>query len=194
MKLDLKNEIWRKSVHISGIFFLPILFWNREFFVTLLILFLVGYLIVEWQWKKGKKIPLLTALTHKSKRDHESGRLAKGPILLVIAGVTTPYLFGVEPAAIGLAQIFVGDVASTLVGMKLGTRKLPYSKRKSWAGSLAFFLTATLVDLFLVPLPQAILLAAVGTLIESFPFSEIDNLTVPVGVGLAAKSLSISLL
>lgn len=187
MKLDLKNEIWRKSVHISGIFFLPILFWNREFFVTLLILFLIGYLIVEWQWKKGKKIPFLTTLTHKSKRDHESGRLAKGPILLVIAGIATPYLFGVEPAAIGLAQAFVADTASSLVGVKFGTKKLPYSKRKSWAGSLAFFLTAFLVSLLFVSPAQALLLALVGTFVESLPIPDADNLAVPVVVSLLAS-------
>lgn len=187
MKLDLKNEIWRKSVHISGIFFLPILFWNREFFVTLLILFLIGYLIVEWQWKKGKKIPFLTALTHKSKRDHESGRLAKGPILLVIAGVTTPYLFGIEPAAIGLAQAFVADTASTLAGVRWGKRRLPYHKGKSWAGSLAFFSTAFLVSILFVPPREAFLLALVGAFVESLPIPDADNLVVPMVVSFLAS-------
>ncbi len=184
-----QTEIWRKSIHLSGIFFLPILFWNREFFVFLLLIFLTSYLLVEWAHRKGIRVPLLSALTEKSKRVGEEGKLVKGPIFLVLAGMVAPYLFGIIPAAIGLAQLFVADVASTLVGMKWGKKKIPYSKGKSWIGSLAFFISATFVSSFFVPLPQAIFLGFVGAVVESLPFPEADNLTVPFIVGLSASLL-----
>ncbi len=182
----LRNEIWRKGVHISGIFFLPILFWNRTLFVTLLWIFLVCYLLVEATMKRGVRIPLLATLTARSKRPSESGRLAMGPILLVAAGITTPYLFGIEPAAVGLAQIFVADVASTFAGVTWGKQKLPYSRNKSWIGSAAFLAAAFLVSLYFASPLEALALAAVGTVAESLPIPEADNLTVPLAVGLTA--------
>jgi dolichol kinase len=81
----------------------------------------------------------------------------------------------------------VADVASSLIGMKFGKVKLPYSTKKSWAGLLAFFLAALLVDLAFLPLGPAMLLAFAGAVIESLPIPEADNLTVPFGVGLIAS-------
>lgn len=187
MSLNLKNEVWRKSVHLSGVFFLPILFWSRGFFVFLLILFLISYLIVEVLAKKGKRVPLLTTLTEKSKRPYEKTHIAKGPIYLVIAGILCPYLFGIVPTAIGLTQIFVADVTSTFAGVSFGKRKLPYSKKKSWIGSSTFFLSAFAVTLPFVPWPKALLLALVGTIVESLPIPEADNLTVPLSVSLVSS-------
>ncbi len=183
------DEVLRKAVHLAGIFFLPILFWNRTLFSLLLLLFLLIYLIIERAEKKGKRIPFLSTLTRRCKRPEESGRLARGPIFLVLAGFITPYLFGVQAAGVGLAQALVADVASSLVGLKFGRKKIPWSPKKSWAGFLAFFLTAFLIDLVFVPLRPAIILALVGASIESLPIPEGDNLTVPVGVGLVATMI-----
>lgn len=184
------REYWRKSVHVSGLFFIPVLLWNREVFVGLLAAFLAFYLSVELLERRGIRVPLLWGLTEKSKRPSEHGRLSKGALLLVLCSIAAPYLFGAEAAAIGLAQAFAGDVTSSLAGMKWGTKKLPWSPGKSWVGTSVFFVTAFAVSLFFVPFPKAALLAAIGALAESVPWKEADNLTVPLAVGLAAKLLA----
>ncbi len=184
-----RSEYWRKAVHVSGLFFIPVLLWNREVFVGLLTTFLAFYLLVEFLAKRGKTVPFLSALTDNSKRDSERGRLSRGALFLVASGILTPYLFGPWAAAVGLSQIFAADVPSTLVGMKWGRRKLPHSPKKTWLGSSAYFATAFIVALFFVPPPQAAILAALGTVVESLPIPEADNLTVPFAVGLAAKFL-----
>lgn len=181
-----RGEYWRKAVHLSGLFFIPVLLWNREVFAGLLAVFLACYLFVEFLADRGTTIPLLSALAANSKRDSERGRLSKGALFLVLCGIVTPYLFGARPAAVGLAQAFAGDVTSSLAGMKWGVKTLPWSPGKSWVGTLAFFVTALVVSLFFVPFPKAAILASVGALAESIPLKEADNLTVPLAVGLAA--------
>lgn len=190
----MQKELLRKSIHTAGIFLLPILYWNRSVYTLLLFSFLLLYLTIEFLDRKQISLPVLTSLTKRCKRDEERGRLAKGPLLLVLSALLAPFLFGTQAAAIGLSQVFIADTASTLVGMKWGQRKLPYSQAKSWAGSLAFFLTATTINLIFVPsptvpFPKALLLALVGTAIESLPLRDSDNLTVPLGVSWVASFL-----
>ncbi|HSA58410.1 MAG TPA: hypothetical protein VLJ37_01835 [bacterium] len=180
------REYWRKAVHVSGLFFIPVLLWDREVFAALLAAFLACYLLVEFLAKRGIALPLLSALTANSKRDTERGRFSRGALFLVASGLVTPYLFGPSAAAVGLTQIFAADVPSTLAGMKWGTKKLPYSPRKSWIGSFTYFVTAFAVALPFVPPPQAAVLALLGAIVESLPLPEADNLTVPLVVGLAA--------
>jgi dolichol kinase len=170
--------------------FIPVLLWNRHVFAGLLVAFLAFYLSVELLERRGMRVPFLWRLTEQSKRPFEHGRLSKGALFLVLCGLVTPYLFGAQAAAVGLAQAFAGDVTSSLAGMKWGVRKLPWSPGKSWVGTSAFFFTALAVSLFFFPFPQAAALAAVGALAESIPWKEADNLTVPLAVGLAARLMA----
>lgn len=188
MKIQTR-ESWRKSVHLSGVFLIPLILWNRNLSAAVLSLCLFVYLAVEILDRRGSRLPFLTALTERCKRTFESGRLSRGALFLVLSGVTTPYLFGSHAAAIGLGQAFVADVTSTLAGIRWGRLRLPYSKTKSWVGSAVFFATAFAVSLVFVSWPQALALAAIGAVVESLPIPEADNLTVPLVVGLAARLL-----
>jgi phytol kinase len=183
------REFWRKLVHLAGVFFIPVLLWNRNVFAALLATFLAFYLLVEFLAKRGRRFPLLSTLTENSKREGERGRLSKGALFLVASSLALPYLLGPRAAAVGLAQIFTADVTSTFAGMKWGDKKLPWCPGKSWVGSLTFFATAFFAALPFVSIPYALLLAALGTAVESLPISEADNLTVPLAVGLVARFL-----
>lgn len=186
---DFRHEYYRKSVHFSGIFFIPALLWRREAFVGLLTFFLIIYLGVEWANRKGLRIPILSTLTDRCKRPSEEGRFSRGALFLVLSGIITPYLFGATAAAVGLTQAFAADTVSTVVGMRWGNRKLPYNKGKSWVGSATFLAVAFGLSLYFTSWPQALLLAFVGAAIESLPIPEADNLTVPLAVSLAASLL-----
>jgi len=183
------REIWRKSVHFSGVFFVPALLWNRLVFSVLLLAFLAVYLAIEFSARRGIRIPLLSTLTDRCKRPRESGRLSRGALFLVFSGIVTPYLFGTAAAALGLAQTFVADTASAFTGMTWGSVKLPYNASKSWVGSLAFFVAAFLISLSVLSWPRALILAAVGAIVESLPIPDADNLLIPFAVGAAAMVL-----
>jgi dolichol kinase len=178
----LKREIFRKSVHSAGLFLIPILLWNHHVSAALLILFLAGYFLEEYQSRRGKNIPLLTALTERSKRDSEKNHFSLGAILLCLTAIFLPYIFGARIAAIGLTQVFSADAVSTVCGIFWGKKKLPHATDKTWIGSFAYCLTAFIAGLVFVSWPHALVLACVGTVIESFPLSAWDNLLIPLGV------------
>jgi uncharacterized protein (TIGR00297 family) len=89
-----------------------------------------------------------------------------------------------------------GDGMASLVGMSLGSRKLPWNPRKSWMGSLAFFLfggvAATVLLQWTVPGTYSLAFAATvcgvtaafAALLESMPQGLDDNIGVPLLSGL----------
>lgn len=184
-----KKELLRKSIHLSGVFLLPLLFWKREFMTIPLALALCVYLVSEWEGIRGVRIPLITPLIESCKREDEKRRLSRGAIFLALSGILLPYLFNSYSVAVGLSQVFVADTFSTLAGRKFGKKKLPYSRKKSWIGSFTFFVTALVCGLFFFPLSMSITLALIGTIVESLPIPEADNLSVPFMVSLAASVL-----
>lgn len=86
-----------------------------------------------------------------------------------------------------------GDGLADIFGRRFGHQKLPWNKGKSWIGSLGMFLGGWVFSLvilsiylaagifggyltvYLVPLT---IIALVGTLVESLPLKDIDNITI----------------
>ena len=106
-----------------------------------------------------------------------------------------------EVAAAGWCVMAVGDGAATLFGRKWGRRKLPWNRRKSWAGFAAFVLTGVPATALLiwgisqrgeyspVHLWRALLAAGVAVpfcaALESLPVRLDDNILVPfAGAGI----------
>jgi phytol kinase len=86
-----------------------------------------------------------------------------------------------------------GDGLADIIGRRFGSHKLPWNAGKSWAGSLGMFLggwifSAAILSVFVATghLPQPFsayllpltLVALAGTLVESLPLHDVDNLTV----------------
>lgn len=125
--------------------------------------------------------------------------LLRGPLLYGLVFVTLTVLYWKRsPAAIaGLMMLCGGDGLADLTGRRWGQRRLPWSPRKSWVGSLTVFLGGSLLasGILAVFLAAAVfpgslrdyllplLVSAAGaTLVESLPFPDIDNLTIPLAV------------
>jgi len=122
---------------------------------------------------------------HNLTRDEEK-KLAVyfGASTFMLGALVTFWVFGAEIFRIAIIVLAVGDSFSTIVGMKYGSRKLFYNKKKTWEGTLAGLLTSFTACLFLVPAPIAFTAAAVGMLVESAPVELNDNLTIPLAVAL----------
>lgn len=136
-----------------------------------------------------------------SRGGHRS-EILRGPLLYGMVFVAATVLaFRDLTAAVALMALCFGDAAAEVCG-KGSTAKLPWSKRKSWAGSAGFFLAALpAMALFAVlfqkwgfapsdapfPLLSLALAALAGTAIESLPFRDVDNLSVPFVVATVFK-------
>lgn len=141
------------------------------------------YGMEEWLLLKGKAIPFLSDIVRRAKRPGEKTRIDPGPFLLA-AGVVLPYLlFPLRVGHVALLQVCLADAGASLAGTYFAAQEgLPSSRRKTFVGSLAFWLIAYLASGIYFPWWQALVIACVGTTLESLPFPHVDNLTVPLGV------------
>ncbi|MBU4124552.1 MAG: phosphatidate cytidylyltransferase, partial [Nanoarchaeota archaeon] len=75
-----------------------------------------------------------------------------------------------------------GDSFSTLVGKLYGKHPLPINHKKTWEGSIAFFVMAFTILWFFDP-TKAIYVALITMVVEMLPKLD-DNLTIPLAVGI----------
>jgi phytol kinase len=138
-------------------------------------------------------------------RTGDRREILRGPLYYGIAFVALTLVFWKE-TPIGMTALMLmcgGDGIADVVGRRVASPKLPWSRDKSWAGTLSVFLGGFIMAAFvlwiyvslrlfpgpftgyLVPL---LFLALAAAAIESLPFRDIDNLTVTlvaVALGLA---------
>ena len=118
-----------------------------------------------------------------------------GPLFYGIVFVVMTLLYW-KTTPIGMVALMLmcgGDGLADIMGRGIRSPKLPWSKGKSVAGSagmfiggwvLAAFITLVFVlaGVFAVPFTRYLLpitvIALVGTLVESLPFKDVDNITV----------------
>eukprot|EP01041_Mallomonas_annulata_P002363 gene2364-4581_t len=129
-------------------------------------------------------------------RSGDRRELLTGPTLYGIVFALATFLFWMKfRAVIALGCLCFGDGMAELCGRKFGKAKLPWSKLKSWAGSLGFVVSATagtlllgqcfrsthksmVIDSVANLLPRLLVVSVVSALIETIPVAEIDNLTI----------------
>ena len=128
-------------------------------------------------------------------RSGDPKELLRGPLFYGIAFVVLTLVFW-KDSPIGIVALMLmcgGDGIADVVGRSVKSAKLPWSRQKSVAGSLAVFVggwvLAVLVmaiylsagvfggslSAYLLPITA---ISFVGMLVESLPFKDIDNLTV----------------
>lgn len=129
-------------------------------------------------------------------RSGDRREILRGPLYYGIAFVVLTVLFwrDTPTGIVALMLLCGGDGLADLVGRKFARPCLPWSPRKSWAGTAAVFLggltlSAALVAIFGVAgyltggfvnyLPGMVLVTFSGAWVESLPIRDVDNLTVP---------------
>ncbi|RME89154.1 MAG: phosphatidate cytidylyltransferase [Anaerolineae bacterium] len=128
-------------------------------------------------------------------RTGDRREILRGPLFYGIAFVLLTILYW-KDSPIGMTALMLmcgGDGVADLVGRRVRSPHLPWSPRKTVAGSLAvflggFLLSGLVLTLYVLagvfPGPMAgylaplLLIALIGTLVESLPFPDVDNLTV----------------
>ncbi|MEB3213578.1 MAG: phosphatidate cytidylyltransferase [Leptolyngbyaceae bacterium] len=140
-------------------------------------------------------------LVKSSTRNGVPDELLRGPLYYGIGFIVCTLLFWrTSPTGIlALMMMCGGDGLADIIGRRFGTRKLPFSPEKSWAGSLAmlvgsmsfgfaYLFVFNQLGLIEFSFPLSIVLVRVGaialvaTLIEALPVPDIDNVTLTVSV------------
>lgn len=129
-------------------------------------------------------------------RQGDRREILRGPLFYGIVFVILTIWFWKE-SPIGIAALMLlcgGDGLADIVGKRFGGKKLSWSPRKTWGGSLAMFVggwlfSVAIIAVFLARgifagslldyLPGISLISLVATAVESLPLNDIDNLTVP---------------
>ena len=128
-------------------------------------------------------------------RSGDRREILRGPLFYGIVFVTMTLLYW-KDSPIGIIALMLmcgGDGIADIVGRRIRSPKLPWSPRKSVAGSLAVFAGGWILSVltvagfvsagvFAAPLNAYFLpitiISFVGMLVESLPFKDIDNLTI----------------
>ena len=180
--MNFKRETIRKLFHLSGIFFLFLAKDFKSLSLLLLVSLIFIYLFSIFLEKTTHHgFPGVAQLTHFLKRGE---KVDLAPPFLALGIIVCLLFFKFEIATCAILQICVGDIAASLIGQQWGKKKIFYSSEKTYLGSFCFFIAAFLVQLPFVSLFDSILLAFVGTLLESLPLKSFENLIVPLGVAL----------
>jgi len=130
-------------------------------------------------------------------RTGDRREILRGPLFygIIFIAITLIYwkdsLIGIP----GLMMLCGGDGIADIVGRRVNSPKLPWSREKSLAGSLSVFAGGWLLTILIFaiyvgmgqvsgPLSRYLLpvtwIALGATLIESLPFKDVDNITLPV--------------
>lgn len=132
---------------------------------------------------QGKPLPIIGLLTDKLTR---STHLDFAPIYLAVglgfAVVTLPF----KAALAGALLVCLCDAVAAGIGMKFGKKRI-ILLRKTYLGTLAFFVTGILVLYPILGWKGALITAAVSSVIEALSIEGIDNLFLPILGGLLAK-------
>lgn len=139
-------------------------------------------------------------------RSGDRREILRGPLFygIIFVILTVVYWYDLEIGIIALMLMCGGDGLADILGRRLGHRKLPWSDDKSWVGSLgmliggwlfaigiiAIYITLGIFpDILISYLPEITIIAIAGTMVESLPFHDVDNITVTFTVVLLGHFL-----
>ena len=143
------------------------------------------YTWAETQRVHGRKIAVVSVLTAAASRSRDRDGIVFGPITLGIGAMLALLLYPQPAAAMAVYALAFGDGLSGLFGKLFGTIEIPHTGGKTVAGSLTCFISVLLVALGIVhSLQAAMIIAAVAAFLEMMPTRDMDNIILPVGVGL----------
>lgn len=192
-------EIKRKFVHALGVFLILLIqiFGKLNAALIMLAAVIIGVLLAEYR-KNKKKYKLIKIkpvdefedfIEDEFKTVERPNALPfKGAIEFGLGCFLATILFKENIAMACIAVLALADSSSTLIGYYFGKYKLLINKKKTWEGSITFFLISFFIlVLFTDPL-IAFILALITTFIEMLPHVD-DNLSIPLALGISMSLL-----
>lgn len=130
-------------------------------------------------------------------RSGDRREILRGPLIYGIVFIVLTIVYW-KDSPIGVTALMLlcgGDGLAEVVGRRYGTTKLPWSPGKSWFGAVGMFMGGWLLTLLVLAVYTGVgefpgslgtylgpvtIIALAGTLIETLPVDDFDNLTVPL--------------
>ncbi len=189
-----KKEVYRKAIHLSSLWIPALIYFTQPAFsIFLFSLLFCGDALLEYG--NYKKYPwarqTFGKLFFKTLRDKECRRKffqVSGSLYVLLAAIVCTLFFSKPIAIISLTVMLVSDTMAALVGKAFGTRML--YKHKSLEGTVAFFMSALLINMLFEPLFQftyaGVIACMAATLAELYEdkIDLDDNLSIPLFVGI----------
>lgn len=190
---SLKKELYRKAIHLSSLW-IPALIYFAHTGISILLfaLLLTGDVIIEYAnhkrypWAR-KTFGMMFFKTMRNKEMVKTKFQASGSMYVLAAAIICTLLFSKQIAVIALTVMLISDTCAALFGKAYGTRKL--YKSKSLEGSLAFFLSALIINMLYEPIfhfTYASVLACVGATFAELYEDKLeidDNFSVSLTIG-----------
>lgn len=182
------REVQRKLIHMLAALTVIVHPVFPNAIHPVLILAAMAYATEEVLRLNGASLPLLSPVARRVMRCGEARRMAVAPLTLAAGVLLSLALFPSQVAYAAILIVAVADSAASLVGINLGTTRLPYNRRKTVEGTLASLGAGVACALLYLPLWPALAAAAFGALIESLDFGAWDNLLLPIVAGTAGTA------
>jgi dolichol kinase len=186
-----KDELVRKLIHLFSLS-IPVIYYFIPTFTSITIYFTIFALIVDggrFIFKSFAKIfyKLFAFLLRKHELDNKKKNLT-GATYVLLSALICALIFPKIIFVTAFTILIISDSTAALIGRKFGKRKF---LRKSLAGTLSFFISASIVILITpkvgnFPLEYLIgfVAAFVGAIVENVSYGIADdNLTIPLSVG-----------
>jgi len=199
----MRNEILRQLVHLSGLAFISLAWVAGKTAAGILFL-----MIAFWFFIYSEHVRIREKSRKNLLRKMES-RLRDFALIFERDGTRRPFtgafwlflglglaflLFPLQAASAAGATLAVSDSLSTVIGKKFGRKRI--IGKKTWAGTLAFFISAILVCLVFLSPAAALAGALAAALAELLPEARFisrsklsglldDNFLIPIIAGLS---------
>ena len=184
------NEAVREAIHAGG-FFVPMAsaYFGVYAIALLLLLTILTYLTSELARVEGRNVPLISSVTLRATTYSERYEFATTPMFLALGVVLSLLLFPPPISYASIAIVCLGDSAASIFGKLFGRTSIPFNKGKNIEGSIAGFVFASIGAAVFLHIPEALVGAAIGMLVESLPLPINDNLSTPLATGAALTLL-----
>ncbi len=185
----LRGELVRKSLHML-IAFVPSIAATAgvETALVLLSLGTLVFTVSEYLRLNGHAVAIITPLTIFASRGRSRDQFVLGPVTLAVGAMLALLIYPATAATLAIYALAFGDGVASLFGRAFGQTKIVASKTVE--GSLACFAAVWFVTLLVTgQIGIALAIAAVATVLEALPTDDLDNIILPVGVGMVAMIL-----
>ena len=185
----LRGELVRKSLHML-IAFVPAIATIAGVTPTLALLGF-GVLIyagAEYARMHGHPVAIISRITVLASRPRDRGHFVVGPVTLGVGAMLALLLYPAPAAFLAIYALAFGDGIASLVGKAIG--RIQLVRGATLEGSLACFVAVFVVSLIMTgSFSVSIAVALAATVLEALPTDDLDNIILPVGVGLLATLL-----
>jgi phytol kinase len=192
------SEISRKIIHIgTGPIFVLCWLLFPDKILSRYLAAIIPFLITAQFFLVGMGLMKDEEAVNAMSRSGDRREILRGPLLYGVVFIIMTILYW-RDSPIGIISLLIlcgGDGMADLIGSKSGRNKLPWSKLKSWQGSIAMLIGASLligIVLFVFYVSgytfdgintkwySLLVIIFVSTIVESLPTGDFDNLFVPL--------------